>query len=240
MKKKFLILIIFISLILLLLVSLVFVTTYNLKIQLTQAKDRLKKIQAEMVQLQADKENMAEDNKKLKAEIISYVASNRQFQDKQDKLQQTIEEMAKTIKVKEGELKILKQGIEKLEEFKKKNKDAQTQQNKFFLRERDSLSKKVSSLEATLKKERALYHYNLGVAYSQMKFYAEAIKEYEKSLMFNSHNADAHYNLGFLYTNFQPKPVKAKEHYRKYLELKPNAEDRAEVENWIKIIQEVN
>lgn len=239
MKKFFssLIISLFIGLIFLLLVFLAYVNISNLKTQLTQAKNRLNKIQAETAQLQTDKEDIAKDNKKLKAEISSYVASNEQLQGKQDELQQTKEEMDKTIKAKEDELKILKQ---KLEKFKKENKELQTQQTKFFLRERDKLKNKVSSLDATLKEERALYHYNLGVAYSQIKFYAEAINEYEKSLMFNSNNPDAHYNLGILYGNFQGNPAKAKEHYRQYLELKPNAEDKAEVESWIKRIQEVH
>jgi tetratricopeptide (TPR) repeat protein len=43
-------------------------------------------------------------------------------------------------------------------------------------------------MENKLKQERVLYHYNLGVAYSQAKFYDEAIDEYEKSLKFNANN----------------------------------------------------
>ena len=50
----------------------------------------------------------------------------------------------------------------------------------------------------------------------------------------NPDNPDAHYNLGLLYENHQKDPIKACLHYRKYLELKPQAEDKEEVENWIK------
>jgi hypothetical protein len=40
-----------------------------------------------------------------------------------------------------------------------------------------------------------------------------------------------------LYENPIGDTEKALEHYRKYLELKPNAEDSAEVEVWIKRLQ---
>jgi len=75
------------------------------------------------------------------------------------------------------------------------------------------------------------------VAYSQAKLYEEAIFEYEESLKLNANNPEAHYNLGLLYENCIGETEKALEHYRKYLELKPNAEDSAEVEAWIKRLQ---
>jgi tetratricopeptide (TPR) repeat protein len=46
-------------------------------------------------------------------------------------------------------------------------------------------------------------------------------------------NADAHYNLGLLYKDVKQDPDKAIMHLSKYLELKPDAEDKEEVQGWI-------
>jgi tetratricopeptide (TPR) repeat protein len=96
-------------------------------------------------------------------------------------------------------------------------------------KEKKELEGKIKSLEETLQKERGLYHYNLAVSYAQAKLYDEAIASYEKSLTFNPDNADAHYNLGVLYADFKSDSEKAISHYRKYLELKPDANDKEEV-----------
>ena len=71
------------------------------------------------------------------------------------------------------------------------------------------------------------------MAYTQANLYDEAIEAYEKSLTFDQNNAEAHYNLGLLYDKVKTDPEKAVLHYKKYLELKPDAEDKEEIETWI-------
>ena len=46
-------------------------------------------------------------------------------------------------------------------------------------------------------------------------------------------NARAHYNLGVLYEDHFDNPGKAAFHYRKYLELKPDAPDASTVQSWL-------
>ncbi|MFH1318611.1 MAG: hypothetical protein ABIH71_06320, partial [Candidatus Omnitrophota bacterium] len=66
-----------------------------------------------------------------------------------------------------------------------------------------------------------------------------AVNAYEKSLSFESENAEAQYNLGLLYENFNLEPEKAILHYEKYLELKPDAVDKDEVLKWINRLKDV-
>jgi len=95
------------------------------------------------------------------------------------------------------------------------------------------LEEELSHIKDKMQKQEALLHYNLGVAYTKEKNYDMAIDEYEKVLKINPQDADTHYNLAILYDEVRRNPKRAIEHYQKYLELKPDAEDIDEVKEWI-------
>jgi len=236
MKKEVVLIIITIIFISLTISSILFFNINILKSQLNQSKNMLKNTQAEMDRLQTEKERATKDNEKLKANALSFVELNSKLQKEKDTAQKSQEEMKKIIKAREAVLKVVKSRFGELVKKIKGDKTKLSLQDKLN-EEMNSLKKEMISLDSTLKKERALYHYNLGVAYSQAKFYDEAIDEYEKSLGYSSTNSDAHYNLGLLYENIKKDPEKAIEHYRKYLEIKPDAGDKEEVGGWIKKLQ---
>lgn len=226
MKRGVLIISILMNLALLTTSLALFLNSNNLKSQCGQSKNMLQRMQEEIGRLQADKEKMAKDSEKLQADAVSYVALNTKLQEEKDKLQKSMDETRKIMEAKEGELKRVEQRLADLE------KKGSAQQGKLLI-EKDAWKKKAVFLGKTLQKERGLYHYNLGVVYSQAKLYDEAIEEYEKSLKFNLSNPEAYYNLGLLYENFKGDLKMAGEHYRKYLELKPDAADKEEVQAWI-------
>jgi tetratricopeptide (TPR) repeat protein len=91
----------------------------------------------------------------------------------------------------------------------------------------------IRKLEDSIRRERGIYHYNLAVAYTKAMFTAKAVAEYEKSLVYDAANADAHFNLGMLYKGQANDPAKALVHFRRYLELKPEAEDAVDVQESI-------
>ena len=231
--KKVILIFIPLSVISLITTAFLFLNTATLKSQLLQSKTMIQKTQEELQRLQSDKEKIIGEKDKLKADAVSYVALNTKIQDEQERLQKSKEGMEKLIKVKEKELKATKQKIQELVKALEKKKDELSNQDKVF-KERDNLRKKIISLDTKLKQERALYHYNLGVAYSQAKFYDEAVGEYKESLKYNPSNPDAYYNLGLLYEDVKQDSVKAVEYFQKYLELKPDAKDKREVTGWIK------
>jgi tetratricopeptide (TPR) repeat protein len=159
-----------------------------------------------------------------------YAERNTDLQKDKEDLEKKFKEAKKIIGNKEADMLSI---TKKLEDLEQKTTKGNINQQKIFLKERKELKEKARSLEATLQKERALYHYNLGVSYTQLKRYDEATEAYEKSLELDVNNADAHYNLGLLYKDVKQDPDKAIMHLSKYLELKPDAEDKEEVQGWI-------
>ncbi|MFH1476431.1 MAG: hypothetical protein ABIH24_02910 [Verrucomicrobiota bacterium] len=79
----------------------------------------------------------------------------------------------------------------------------------------------------------ARLHYNRGVtAYKSRKIW-RATREFRFALEKNPLDADSNYNLAFIYDVVKKDRLKAIEHYKRYLELKPEAPDAAKVKNYI-------
>ncbi len=76
-------------------------------------------------------------------------------------------------------------------------------------------------------------HYNMGVVFANRGQFKEAEREYLRALRLDPADADTHYNLGVLYDQSLRKYRKAISHYRRYLKLRPAAEDANEVRIWI-------
>ena len=208
-----------------------FLKSDKLNLELIQTKRIMQQAKKETAAAQEEKDKLAKKNEKLEADTVSYVSVNTNLQKEKENLQTRLKDAQKIIENREADLQRLKKTFEQIEEKIKKEKNVR---NEKAIDEKKELQEKVSSLETTLQKERALYYYNLGVAYTQSKLYDEAVEVYEKSLKFNNDNPEAHYNLALLYDNFQQDSEKAISHYQKYLELKPDADDKEEVEDWIK------
>lgn len=78
-----------------------------------------------------------------------------------------------------------------------------------------------------LNDESAPTHYNLGVALSMLRQYADATREFESAVRIDPDHADAHNNLGAMY-HVAGRLDEAASHYRRALELRPeNVEARA-------------
>jgi len=66
----------------------------------------------------------------------------------------------------------------------------------------------------------------------QANNYVEAVKSYEAALQANPDVAQAHYEIARIYSDRLNDPVSAIYHYDRYLELRPEAENRAQVEQF--------
>jgi tetratricopeptide (TPR) repeat protein len=203
-----------------------FLKSNTLTSQLEQTKQLLMKTDEQIKHIQTEREKLTKENEKLQADAVSYLALNNDLQKVREDLDNRLKDAQKIIGEKEADLE---RTNKKIDEIEKKIAKAQTSIQEKLQKEKKELEGKIKSLEETLQKERGLYHYNLAVSYAQAKLYDEAIASYEKSLTFNPDNADAHYNLGVLYADFKSDSEKAISHYRKYLELKPDANDKEEV-----------
>ncbi len=90
--------------------------------------------------------------------------------------------------------------------------------------------------ELSRAKEAAKDHVRQGRAFLAAKNVAAARKDFERALLFDADNAEAHYGLGVALAAARSKD-KAVEHLRKYLNLRPDAKDAEEVRQWIGKLQ---
>lgn len=111
-------------------------------------------------------------------------------------------------------------------------------ENAALKKENDNLARRLGALEEISQKEKTNLTQELGAAYTKAKLFPQAIDAYLNSLSLNPDNAEPHYNLGLLYQHSEGNTKKSLYHFKKYLELKPNAKNKKEVEYLITVITE--
>jgi tetratricopeptide (TPR) repeat protein len=194
--------------------------------QLGQLNKMVQKAQEELSSMQSEREKTLKENERLQNDSVSYLAVNTKLQEEKDLLQKNFEEAQRLIGVKEDSLQRIQGQLDKVQnELKKRGPSSQA----FAKAQEKKLKLGVFILQKRITLERAVYNYNLGVAYTQAKLYDEAIAAYRKSLEFNPANPEAQYNLAIIYDRIQEDRENAGRHYRQYLKLKPGAEDKDEV-----------
>ena len=77
-------------------------------------------------------------------------------------------------------------------------------------------------------------YYNRGVAHSYKGDYDAAIADYTKAIEIDPRFASAYFNRGLAYEQLGNHEAEAIADFKEYLQLKPDADDRAEVEEWIR------
>jgi predicted Zn finger-like uncharacterized protein len=96
----------------------------------------------------------------------------------------------------------------------------------------------IKRYEKALKEapELTYVYYKLGRSWSEREQHTRAIDWYKKAIVADPSNAQAHYYLGFAYKDkFKKKEAVAA--FRKYLELKPDAEDKRDIEDEIAALE---
>jgi tetratricopeptide (TPR) repeat protein len=201
----------------------------SLKKQLDQTTFLLGKVESSAKQLQQDKDQARKDNEKLQADAMSYIALNNELRKDKELLQARVNDSLQSIDVQKKELVKVQHEIDLL----RKTSTAKSNAERALLKEKEKMLAGIRKLEDSINRERGIYHYNLAVAYAKAMFIPKAVVEYEKSLAYDPNNAEAHFNLGLLYKGQANDAQKALEHFRRYLELKPDAEDAVDVQESI-------
>ncbi|MDA0576734.1 MAG: tetratricopeptide repeat protein [Verrucomicrobia bacterium] len=79
-------------------------------------------------------------------------------------------------------------------------------------------------------------YYNMGCVYKASRQYERAESEFLKVLAISPNDAATHYNLAILYDDDLNNKAKAREHYRKFLELAPDDKDAPIVQEWLEAL----
>ena len=199
------------------------------KSQLDQSRFLLGQVESSVKQLQKDREQALRDNEKLQADALAYIALNNELRQDRETLQAKVNSSQQAIDIQKKELEKIQSELDVL----RKRSAAKGSAEQALLKEKARMRDSIRKLEASISRERAIYHYNLAVAYTKAVLIAKAVSEYHKSLEYDPDNAEAHFNLGMLYKGQAHDPVKALEHFRRYLELKPDADDVWDVQDSI-------
>jgi tetratricopeptide (TPR) repeat protein len=182
-----------------------------------------------------DTESFKADNLRLADELKKINISLRESQQDRDKLiieaqtaRQSIESLRQESTAKDKTIReFMAQNEALMVETGKKDARLKILDEKLV--DQKVLEEKADTLEKTLSKERALYHYNLGVAYTRAEDYDDAREEFNKALKDDPSNGEAHYNLAYIDENIKNSPEQAALHYQKYLGLRPQAKDSKDV-----------
>jgi len=189
--------------------------------QLGQLNKMMQKAQEELAVMQAEREKVEKENERLQNDSVSYLSLSTKLQNDNETLQKNLKAFQQTISEKENDLRLLKSQLEETRGELKKSGN--------YVNTAEKAQQGLLLLQKHIKQERAVYSYNLGVAYTGSGYYDEAIEAYQRSLELDPSNADAHYNLAVVYDTFRQDPEKAVEHYSKYLEIKPDAPEAGDI-----------
>jgi tetratricopeptide (TPR) repeat protein len=209
----------------------------QLAVALDEAKQFRVKVEDELGRMDSLAKGAQKENEQLKKESLDYLKLEKETTEKYDSIESLSREQARKIKDLQKQLK----EAGKLEEALKSENAKLADINDLagsveVMKERQKMAKlsnELADVKSQLNRQEALLHYNLAVGYTREKNYEMAIDEYEKAISLDPKDADSHYNLAIIYDEYRKNPKRAVQHYKKYLEIRPDAADVDEVKDWI-------
>ena len=208
----------------------------RLKAALTTLEDERRKALAEKEQALAQATSATGSEDELRAELA-------QAQQDRDAHQKAVKLMLKKIPALEKELADAKQrASNRGEELSKKELALKELKTELEQRERRLVkaARMLNLLEDARVDVHAVdnsqmrdMHYNMAQQFVEQERFRDAEKEYLRALRIDASDADVHYNIAVLYDDELEDRRRAAMHYRKYLKLRPDAEDAAQVSEWI-------
>lgn len=205
---------------------------YNdIKLKQSDSKILVAKMKSDADSFKQEKEGLLKEIDELQEKSVAFAKLVGQGQEDFNKAKTELQNKQiqvdqKDIKIKEldDNIKILKENIIQVQK---------AALNEEITKVNSQLKEKIITLEKTFQKERSIHYYNLGVVYTKAGLLYESIDSYKQSLKYNFFTPQTHFNLGLLYDSFLNQPELAASHYRKYLEMAPDAYDREEVKKII-------
>ena len=209
---------------------LLFTSRQELERRVGQMKQLVSQAETAALQSTKEKETVLKEKERLQADTQSYMAMNNDLQKEKEDLQAKLKGVDALIAANKEEADKVKRS---LQDQRQRLLDQREKERRALNIEKQALLREVKKHERAIQQERSLYHYDLGVAYAKAGLMSDAIREYEASLKCDNANADAHYNLALLYKSVENNQGKAVEHFKQYLELKPDADDAARIRSTV-------
>jgi len=211
------------------------------------ALEEIKELHIRIAGLNADVARLRQQRDEYKKNFEKASVENIIGEDAQKKIDALEDEKAlleKRTAVLERRIKTLEhEGVKKeaeaelyrrrVDEIKKKYAEA-VKNNRVLEKKIRRAPKRAAELARENKiliKRTALMHYNLGVFYTQNREFARAVKEFEKAVELNPHDAASFFNLGYIYAEHLQNRSKAVEHFRQYLKVAQKDDKDAD---WVK------
>lgn len=185
--------------------------------------DKEKKISEEKKLLSIEIKKLKIENQNLEKELAGLKNINGQ-----------LEEKAKEFYIKAKDCGDKSRELENLNSLLGK----MNQERISFKNENEKLYNDITALKDAAKKEYAALYEELGTAYTQAKLYDNAIKAYEKSLVYDQRNADVYYYLGLLYKHSGKNDKKAIFNLKQYLKYNPGAKNKNEIQYLIDMLKD--
>ncbi|MBU1044381.1 MAG: tetratricopeptide repeat protein [Candidatus Omnitrophica bacterium] len=189
---------------------------------------KLDNLQADLFQVQSERDEMRKTLSKSKAGYIIVDDLNKKIKEQEKeisrsennlkKMQKEVDSASDQIAKAEATADVLRNQVK---EVKSKYKKSVTT-NKKLENKINRLPKEYAEIareNKILLKRTALMHYNLGVFYSEKKEYTRAIPEFEKAIELNPEDPQAYFNLGLIYAEQFEDRAKAIDRFQKFLML---------------------
>ncbi len=189
----------------------------------------LREVESEVAaksELEAEMAGVTDETAKQKAVIHKLLERIPELEEELAETQSRERVQSAELSQRERELRALKAELDKREERLKKAE-----------RVAALLAKTQTEVQFVGTTRQRDVHYNMGVVFANRGQFKEAEREYLRALRLDPADADTHYNLGVLYEQSLKEYRKAASHYRRYLKLRPDAEDANEVRIWITLCE---
>jgi tetratricopeptide (TPR) repeat protein len=203
-------------------------------------------LRAKLTEVESEKEKVIKELREVESEVAAKTELEAEMADvsgETSKQKAIIRKLLERIPELESELAET-QSREREQNAELSKRERELRSLKVELEKREERVKKAERVAALLAKTRTEVrfvgttrqrdvHYNMGVVFANRGQFKDAEREYLRALRLDPADADTHYNLGVLYEQSLKKYRKAASHYRRYLKLRPDADDASEVRIWI-------
>ncbi|MBU1087197.1 MAG: tetratricopeptide repeat protein [Candidatus Omnitrophica bacterium] len=189
---------------------------------------KLDNLQADLFQVQSERDEMRKTLSKSKAGYIIVDDLNKKIKEQEKeisrlesnlaKMQKEVDSASDQIAKAEATADVLRNQVKEVKDKYKKSVTTNKKLEHKINRQPKEYAE-IARENKILVKRTALMHYNLGVFYSEKKEYTRAIAEFEKTIELNPEDPQAYFNLGLIYAEQFEDRSKAISRFQKFLML---------------------